>query len=101
MKRNKEAVKDGKKYAAPGTKGYEWLEAEYVKNLHKEDDIDMSYFETMAEKAIDHINEFGSYDKFVNDPNYDPQLEKLIAVPEGVDEEVPFDEDKPFMNKPE
>lgn len=87
-------VQDGKKYYAPGCKGVRWLEAETVKALHKEDDIDYRYFEKMCEEAIEHISEFGDFDRFVNDPDYDPQLEKYLNVPEGVDELVPFDEDK-------
>lgn len=95
-------VKDGKKYAAPGTKGYLWAEAPMIKQFNRESDIDMSYFEKMADKAIEHINEFGSYDRFVNDDFYDPRMEKIVNVPEGIDEVVPFDEDPPkeFMNKP-
>lgn len=87
-------IQDGKKYYAPGCKGVRWLEAETVKALHKEDDIDYGYFESMCKSAIDHIEEFGDFDRFVNDPTYDPQLEKYLNVPEGIDELVPFDEDK-------
>ena len=89
-----------KYYAASGTKGYRWLEAEDVKTYGKEDDIDMNYFNTLNDNAIKHISEFGDFDRFVNDPNYDPQLESLISVPEGINDEVPFDEDTQFMNKP-
>jgi hypothetical protein len=92
-------VKDGKKFAPPGTKDYMWLESEYVKKMHKEDDINMEYYENMANKAIDHINEFGNFDRFINDPNYDPQFEKILNVPEGINDEIPWDEDT-FMNKP-
>jgi phage/plasmid-associated DNA primase len=92
-------VKDGKKFAPPGTKDYLWLESEYVKKMHKEDDINMEYYENMANKAIDHINEFGNFDRFINDPNYDPQFEKILNVPEGINDEIPWDEDT-FMNKP-
>jgi hypothetical protein len=35
-----------------------------VKNLRKENDIDMAYFENMAQKAIDHINEYVDFDEF-------------------------------------
>lgn len=45
--------KDGvlKDYAATGTKGYEWLEAETVKGTEFENMIDMSYFEGLVSKA--------------------------------------------------
>lgn len=91
-------VQNEKNYAAAGTKGYRWLEAEMVKTLGKQDDIDFGYFGKLCDDAIEHISEFGDFDRFVNDPDYDPVLEKIISVPEGTNEEVPFDED--FMNKP-
>lgn len=52
-------------YAVQGTKGYRFLESETVKNLRKEKDINESYFIELANEAIDHIAEFGSYDEFV------------------------------------
>ena len=92
-------VQNGKNYAATGTKGWRWLEAETVKNLGKQDDICFEYFDKLCDDAIEHISKFGDFDRFVNDPDYDPQLEKLVNVPEGINDEVPFDED--FMNKPQ
>ena len=53
-------------YAVTGTKGYRFLESEVVKNLGKEEDINEAYFIEMANEAIDHIAEFGSYDEFVS-----------------------------------
>lgn len=93
-------LQNDKYYAVTGTKGYRWLEAEDVKKYHKEDDIDMNYFEKLNKDAIEHINEFAkkinsSFDIFVSD------LDSYVNVPEGMDEEVPFDEDVSFMNKPE
>ena len=38
-------------YAVTGTKGYEWLEAETVRELGLEKHIDYSYFEKLVEKA--------------------------------------------------
>lgn len=58
--------KDGKFYAATGTKGYEWMEAEMVKELGKEDDIDMSYFEHLVDDAIDQIKKYGDYERFIS-----------------------------------
>ena len=46
-------------------------------------------FDILNKKAIEHINEFGNFERFVNDPDYDPRLDKLVNVPEGMDEEVP------------
>lgn len=73
--------KDGKYYAATGSKGYRWLEAEMVKSLNKETDIDMGYFKNMAEEAIDSISEYGDFywftsddpkDKYTNEDNFLP-----------------------------
>lgn len=52
--------------AATGTKGYRWLEADMVKNLHLEDDIDISYYERLCEEAKNHINQYGDFFNFAN-----------------------------------
>lgn len=59
--------KEGKYYAASGTKGFRWLESEMVANLGKEDDIDMSYFEKQVNEAVQTIAKFGDFDKFVKE----------------------------------
>lgn len=58
--------KDGKYHAAVGTKGYRWLEAEVVKSLGKEKDIDRSYFQSMVDDAVDAISKYGDYEWFVS-----------------------------------
>ena len=58
--------KENKYYAATGSKGYRWLEAEYVKNLNKEQDIDYSYFEALINAAINNISKFGDFEWFRN-----------------------------------
>ena len=58
---------DGSMYAyVNGAKGYRWMEAEMVSNLHKENDVDLTYYAQMIDKAKDHIGEFGNFDEFVN-----------------------------------
>lgn len=59
--------KDGKYYAATGSKGFRWLESEMVKELGKENDIDRSYYDKLANAAIDTINEYGDFYWFVGD----------------------------------
>lgn len=59
--------KDGKYNFATGTKGYRWMESEMVKNLHLEDKIDMSYYNRLAQEAIETINKFGDFEMFVSD----------------------------------
>lgn len=58
--------KDGKYSAATATTGYRWLEAETVQTLGKEDDIDMTYFQALVDKAIANIERFGSFSEFVS-----------------------------------
>jgi len=57
--------KEGKYYAATGSKGYRWLEAEIVKNLNKEGDIDYGYFNSLKEEAKKTIEKYGSFDWFL------------------------------------
>lgn len=56
--------KDGKYFAATGTKGYRWLEAETVKTLGKEDDIDRSYYDRLVDEAVSTISEYGDFEGF-------------------------------------
>ena len=62
--------KDGKYYAATGTKGYRWLESEMVLELGKEADIDRSYYDTLVDEAIKSISEYGDFEWFVSDEPY-------------------------------
>lgn len=59
--------KDGKYNAANGTKGYRWLEAEYLQTLGRLDDIDRGYFNGLADAAIDNISKFGDFEWFSSD----------------------------------
>lgn len=58
--------KDGKYYAATGTKGYRWLEAETVKNTQNEDSIDRRYYEKLVNDAIKAIKTYGDYEWFIS-----------------------------------
>lgn len=53
--------KDGKYYAASGTKGYRWKEAEIVKQFKLQDQIDISYYEELVNKAVETISKFTEY----------------------------------------
>ncbi|NMC58667.1 MAG: hypothetical protein GYA51_04665, partial [Candidatus Methanofastidiosa archaeon] len=57
--------KDGKYYSVTGSKGYRWLEAEVVKELNKESDIDLSYFKNLTNTAIEAIEQYADFDWFV------------------------------------
>lgn len=56
--------KDGKYGAVTGTKGYRWMESAVVSNLGKEADVDMAYYQKLADDAVKAIEEFGDYKKF-------------------------------------
>lgn len=58
--------KDEKYNAATGTKGYRWLQSSMVKTLGKEEDIDLSYYHKLIDKAVDHIEQFVNFDTFTN-----------------------------------
>ena len=84
--------KEGKYYAATGTKGYRWLESEMVWELNKLDDIDEKHFIEMADTAKDTIQKYGDFEWFVSD---DPYVKPLMI--EGEYGLHPFyDEDVPF-----
>ena len=61
--------KEGKYYAATGTKGFRWLESEMVFELNKLDDIDETYFIKLADEAKDAINKYGDFEWFTSDDN--------------------------------
>lgn len=56
---------NGKYYAATGTKGYRWLESEMVRELGKEDDIDLNYYRKLVDEAIKNISQYGDFEAFV------------------------------------
>ena len=58
---------EGKQFAVTGTKGFQWQEAEIVRSMGRESDIDGAYFEKLITKAIDDINKFGDFEWFVHD----------------------------------
>ena len=64
--------KDGKYYAATGSKGYRWLESEMVKTLSKEDDIDRSYYDKLVDDAAESIAMHGDFEWFVSNDPYNP-----------------------------
>ncbi|MCC8083399.1 MAG: hypothetical protein LIP15_04115, partial [Clostridium sp.] len=66
--------KDGKYYAATGTKGYRWLESEMVRELGKEDDIDRSYYDKLVDDAVATISAYGDFEWFVSDDPYIPPV---------------------------
>lgn len=85
--------KDGKYYAATGSKGYRWLEAEMVKTFGKEADIDRSYYDKLVDDAVESISEYGDFEWFVSD---DPYIGPAVGpdfmdIPEDAVDEFPFE----------
>ena len=60
-------VKDDKKYAVTGTKGYSWIERETAVGRKEpySDFVDYSYFENLKDAAENAIDFYGLVDKFV------------------------------------
>ena len=95
-----ELLREGKdkegnlKYSsATGAKDYRWLEAETVKVLGKEDDIDRSYYDNLVNKAVDEIAKYGDFEWFASDdpyigPEYDGRG-RPVYHPE--EDDVPWD----------
>lgn len=64
----------GKYDYVSGSKGIRWLQAEGVKQLGKEDDIDPRYHQAEIDKALKAMEQFGSYERFVDlSKPYEPE----------------------------
>lgn len=79
--------------AVTGTKDYRWLEAEYVKTLGKEDDVDRSYHKKLVDDAVEAISQYGDFERFVADEPYIVEEEPKIIISEDHppdDDELPW-----------
>lgn len=66
LRENSKGVKGKEPYAAvAGSTGYRFLETEVVERMNWWDQVDISYFEKLAQDARDQINKYGRYDIFV------------------------------------
>ena len=79
--------KDGKYYAATGTKGYRWLEAEMVKSLGKENDIDRDHYNKLVDEAVTDISAYGDFEWFISDST---EAMPLTDNPIGFDDSPPW-----------
>lgn len=86
--------KDGniKYVSATGAKDYRWLEAEMVKLLGREADIDRSYYDKLVNGAIDTISKYGDFEWFVS---YDP-YPTSDGVPPWESPDAPWNDSTPF-----
>ena len=91
MYRKARSKTDGedKYYAVTGTKGYRWLEAEYVQFAHLEDAIDISYYNRLVDEALQTMAKYGDVEWFRSD---DPvgAFSVFMNQPSSTDDEVPW-----------
>lgn len=86
------SLRNGKYDSVIGTKNYRWLESEKVKALGIENEYDRRYYDEMVNEAIDIINKFGSFDRFVD-------LSRPYE-PEAVEDRSKLPDDCPFSLVP-
>ena len=91
-------AKRGEKYnSATGASGYRWLEAELVREMGREEDIDTSYHNELVTNAVHAISSYGDFEWFVSDDPYaepfPPEPAKDFINPPEEDEkvELPWD----------
>jgi hypothetical protein len=87
---------NGKYNAVTGTKkennNCDWLEADVVKQLHKEDDIELGYYRRLCDEAKEAVAQYCDFEWFVSD-EIDIQSESddnFMNVPIGTDDEIPW-----------
>jgi hypothetical protein len=61
-------IKDDKKYAVAGTKGYFWIESTVAKDMGPLLAVDMSYYDNLVDEAIKTIQKFGDLKSFLSKP---------------------------------
>ena len=80
--------RNGKYNSVNGTKDYRWLEAEMVRQIHKENELDPRYFDNLVEESIKAIDLFGDFDDFVDTTK--PYVSKIPEL-YPPDDELPFE----------
>ena len=73
--------KDGKYYAAGGTKGYRWLESETVELLGKQDDVDRSYYNRLVDEAVETISAYGDFEIFRSEERTETRKKPRFDTP--------------------
>lgn len=95
--------KEGKYASVTKTKGYRWLESELVSSLHREADVDMKYYEDMTADAVEAIEKYGSFERFIDTsrPYEDDRPKpKAIDVSSEPYTESEADDDPPWNDLP-
>ena len=73
--------KDGKYYAVGGSKGYRWKEAELVRRNGKESELDESYYKKLVDEAVETIDSYGDFERFVSPEPYSTRSKKVYDEP--------------------
>ena len=84
MRMGKDKSGNTKYASATGAKGYRWLEAEMIREMGKEADIDRSYYDKLVDDAVEAISQYGDFEWFVSD-------DSESDIPEPDDHPTEFD----------
>ena len=79
-------LRNGKYVAATGTKGYRWLESEIARPRGL-DCVDISYYRTLCDDAVDTINSVGRYE---GANNFDIFVNGDISECRAISSNLPF-----------
>ena len=103
LRENRDADGNVKYDSATGADGYRWLESEMVKELGKEDCIDLSYYNEQVDAAIygrgtgknrkPGISDFGDFERFVSEDDREFVFEPVAPFD---DADPPWSDDKAF-----
>lgn len=74
----------------PDKTPYRWLEAEAVKILGKEADIDKSYHRALVDKAVGFISQYGDFERFVADEPYTSEIDPSKLNHPLDDDDLPY-----------
>lgn len=88
------AIRNGKRNYVNGAKGYRWMESNRAKILNLQNEYDHRYFDNLIQGAIDNVNAFGSFDRFVDltrpyvapediSPAYDDSISSAVPCGDG------------------
>ena len=66
---------DGKFNSVTGAKDYRWREAEFLRELKKEDTVDESYYRRLVDEAVDDLSKFGDIEWFLGESIGSPRDE--------------------------
>jgi len=66
--------KEGKNFAATGSKGFRWLEAEEAIEEKKENSINLQFYNGLVDKAVEIISKYTDFEWFVSDEPYEEDL---------------------------